>query len=126
MLMRRGDNGDVGTGSRCPFPGPLRPCGVGPLIDTIFAPDTRARPVLVARARGRGDDLPRDARRKAIAETSAFLTWALAKERHLPRIPRRPVAQGGFTQLLNRPGARTVVRHWWGLTLQRLGKTDLL
>lgn len=80
---------------------------------------------MVAHAKGRGGDLPRDARRKAIAETNAFLTWALAKERNLPRIPRRPVADGGFARILDRPVARTVVRHWWGLTLQRLGKIDL-
>ena len=77
---------------------------------------------MVARARGRGDGLSRDARKKAIAETSAFLTWALAKERNLPRIPRRSVAEGGFSKLLDRPVARVVVRHWWGRTLEVLSK----
>ncbi len=71
----------------------------------------------------RGGRPPRDARRKAIAETEAFLTWALSEDRHLPRIPRRRVSQGGFGKLLERPVARTVVRHWWGRTLQKLGQT---
>ncbi len=77
---------------------------------------------MVARGRGRGGELPRDARREAIAQTSAFLTWALAEERNLPKIPRREVSDGGFAKLLDRPMARTVVRHWWGQTLEVLRK----
>ena len=90
--------------------------------DTFDCSSARASSPLVARARGRGDNRPRDARQKAIAETSAFLTWALAKERNLPQIPRRPVHQGGFSKLMDRPMAKVVVRHWWGRTLETLGK----
>lgn len=70
----------------------------------------------------RGGRPPRDARRRAIAETNAFLTWALSAERDLPRIPRRSVASGGFDKLIQRPMAKVVVRHWWGRTLEKLGK----
>ena len=79
---------------------------------------------MVAFSRNRGGRPPRDARRQAIAETSAFLTWALAKERHLPRIPRRPVSQGGFGKLLDRPMAKVIVKHWWGRTLEKFGEAD--
>lgn len=77
---------------------------------------------LVAPGRKRGGRPPRDARRKAIAETNAFLSWALARERGLPRIPRRAVSRGGFGKLLDRPLARTVVTHWWGRALEKLGQ----
>ncbi|MEM9881749.1 MAG: hypothetical protein AAF800_02385 [Planctomycetota bacterium] len=76
----------------------------------------------MAFGRPRGNRPPRDARRKAIAETSAFLTWALARDRGLPRIPRRPVAKGGFDRLLDRPVARTIVTHWWGRALEKIGR----
>lgn len=68
-------------------------------------------------ARRRPD--PLDPRRRMIRETEAFLSWALAKERHLPRIPRRRVDQGGFTTLLGLPRAKLVVNHWWGWALDR-------
>src|SRR5690606_19045487 len=41
-------------------------------------------------------ETPRDLRRQMIAETGAFLTWALRERPSLPRIPRRRVDQGGF------------------------------
>lgn len=59
-----------------------------------------------------------------IAETSAFLTWALARQREgqaFPRIPRRRVDQGGFTSLLRQPGARAAVAHWWSRVLGEAG-----
>ncbi len=48
-----------------------------------------------------------------IRETSLFLSWALARERGLPRIPRQPVAQGGFKRLLAQPGGRALAYRWW-------------
>lgn len=55
-----------------------------------------------------------------IAETSAFLSWALRERANLPRIPRRRLDEGGFTALLRRPGARAAVAHWWGRILERV------
>lgn len=52
-----------------------------------------------------------------IAETNAFLSWALAQERGLPRIPSRPVHQGGFTSMLKQRGARLLVDRWWSRAL---------
>ncbi|MEM6853666.1 MAG: hypothetical protein AAF593_04575 [Planctomycetota bacterium] len=52
------------------------------------------------------------------------MSWALSEERNLPRIPRRRVDQGGFGKILDRPIARTVVRHWWGRALEKLGYGD--
>jgi len=73
--------------------------------------------------RGRGDSVPADARRQMIDETSAFLTWALAEDRGLPRIPRRAVGSGGFGSLLmSRPMARTLSRHFWGRAFDLLGR----
>ncbi len=71
---------------------------------------------MIARRR---PDPPLDPRRRMIRETEQFLSWALAKERHLPRIPRRRVDQGGFTGLLNMPHAKTIVNHWWGWALDK-------
>lgn len=63
---------------------------------------------------------PADARRRAIAETSAFLSWALASDRQLPRIPRRRVDRGGFTQMLKSPLAGKLITHWWASALDRI------
>ncbi len=52
-----------------------------------------------------------------IAETSAWLTWAMSSGQALPRIPRRRVGLGGFRDILQRPGARAAVYHWWSRTL---------
>ncbi|MEM7626376.1 MAG: hypothetical protein AAF333_12340 [Planctomycetota bacterium] len=79
---------------------------------------------MVAFNRNRGGRPPRDARRRAIAETNAFLSWALARERDLPRIPRRAVSAGGFSKLLDRPMAKVLVKHWWGQALAKLGKSE--
>jgi len=59
-------------------------------------------------------------RRVMIAETNAFLNWALGDERALPRIPRRRVDQGGFTELMRRPLARVMATHWWRRALDRI------
>lgn len=56
---------------------------------------------------------PDDIRLKMIRETNAFLSWSLARDRGLPRIARRRVDMGGFTQILKHPGARALVRRWW-------------
>ena len=61
-----------------------------------------------------------DARRKAIAETNAFLSWALSGERPVPRIPRRRVERGGFGDMMRRPMAVRIVAHWWEQALDRV------
>lgn len=63
---------------------------------------------------------PADARAQAIAETSAFLSWALSTDRPLPRIPRRPVSKGGFSEMMRRPLAGKIVAHWWSQALERI------
>jgi len=62
----------------------------------------------------------RDARRQAIAETNAFLSWALSGEQPMPRIPRRRVDRGGFGDMMRRPMAVQIVAHWWGQALDRV------
>lgn len=62
----------------------------------------------------------RDARRQAIAETNAFLSWALSGERQVPRIPRRRVDRGGFGDMMRRPMAVRIVAHWWEQALDRV------
>lgn len=64
--------------------------------------------------------VPTDARRRAIAETSAFLSWALRSEQDLPRIPRRRVDRGGFTQMLKSPLAGKIITYWWAQALDRI------
>lgn len=63
---------------------------------------------------------PIDARRRAIAETNAFLTWAIQTGETMPRIPRRRVDKGGFAQLLSRPNANSIIASWWGKALHRV------
>lgn len=72
----------------------------------------------------RWKDEPLDLRRQWIAETEAFLNWAMEEERvgrPLPRVPRRRVDLGGFAPLLaSSSTARAAVRHWWGRVLDTL------
>jgi len=68
----------------------------------------------------RGDE----SRRRMIAETSAFLTWALENNIEVPRIPRRRVDEGGFTRILKHPGAKTAVNWWWSRTLDFMDKLE--
>lgn len=56
-----------------------------------------------------------------IAETSAFLSWALAEGGRMPRIPRRRVDEGGFAAFMRMPGARRAVARWWDAVLDQLG-----
>lgn len=58
-------------------------------------------------------------RLRMIQETGEFLSWALREGHDLPRIPRRRVDRGGFTELMRRPLARVVVAHWWRRVLER-------
>lgn len=52
-----------------------------------------------------------------IDETSAFLTWALGSGVELPKVPRRRVDSGGFSQFLRAPGAKAAVERWWSTAL---------
>jgi len=63
---------------------------------------------------------PLDARRRAIAETNAFLSWALRTDQDLPRIPRRRADKGGFSQMLKRPGSTSIISYWWAKALDRV------
>lgn len=38
----------------------------------------------------------------------------------MPRIPRRRVDRGGFSQLLNRPNASNLIACWWAKTLDKI------
>lgn len=69
--------------------------------------------MIFSRQSGRSSRPPRDVRLRMIAETEAFLNWALQDGRDLPRIPRRRVDAGGFEPLLRHPGARAMVLRWW-------------
>lgn len=62
----------------------------------------------------------RDARKRAIAETNAFLSWALAGDKPMPRIPRRRVDRGGFADLTRRPGSGRLIASWWAKALERV------
>lgn len=75
---------------------------------------------MIYRSNSQNPDAPDARRRRMIAETSAWLTWALDHDLDLgriPRIPRRRVDLGGFGHLLHHPGARAAARHWWMKTL---------
>lgn len=61
-----------------------------------------------------------NARRRAIAETNAFLTWSMQNGQDMPRIPRRRVDEGGFSQLLSRPNADGIIACWWAKALDKI------
>lgn len=51
----------------------------------------------------------------------AWLTWALEQPEHaFPRIPLRPVAEGGFEGLLARPEGRRRAEGWWAGAMSRV------
>lgn len=76
--------------------------------------------VLIYRGADRSRIGDRFDRHRMIAETNAFLDWALGNGEGLPRIPRRRVDQGGFTELMRRPLAKIVAAHWWRRALDRV------
>ena len=61
-----------------------------------------------------------DRREMMIAQTSAWLTWAMDNDVRVPRIPRHRVDRGGFRELLRLPHARAAVNWWWYRTFQYL------
>lgn len=73
------------------------------------------------RFNGRGGGAGEQERRRMIAEHSAFLSWAVRHRGELPAIPRRRLSHGGFGPLLQRPGARAAIEHWWRRVLEQLG-----
>ncbi len=62
-----------------------------------------------------------DRRKQMIAETSAWLTWAMRHQKSVPRIPTRPVSQGGFGHMLKNSAARSAVQHWWAKAIETVG-----
>ena len=65
---------------------------------------------------------PADQRQLMIDQTGAFLTWALENDVQLPRIPQRPVAEGGYDRIMEHPGARAATTHWWLRAIQTVAK----
>lgn len=56
-------------------------------------------------------------RKRMIAETGAFISWALQHPDQVPRLPRRRLSDGGFKAILSRPGAKAAVVAFWKRTL---------
>jgi len=54
-----------------------------------------------------------------INETSAFISWALRNSHRVPRIPRKRVDEGGFSELLRNSRARRTVTRWWSSLLSK-------
>lgn len=59
-----------------------------------------------------------------IAQTEAYLTWALKNGVELPRIPRRRVDDGGFKRLVRLPGARKMMDQWWWRALDIIESSE--
>jgi hypothetical protein len=62
-----------------------------------------------------------DRRQQMIAETNAWLTWAVQHDHEIPKIPTRRVDRGGFTTMFQNEGAKSAVCHWWSTTVDRIG-----
>jgi hypothetical protein len=50
---------------------------------------------------------------------SEWLTRALRRPSRYPRIPTRPVEDGGFSAMTATPAGRVWADQWWAETLQR-------
>jgi len=57
-------------------------------------------------------------RRRMIREHQRWLNRALRGQVRAPRIPVRPVSDGGFAPMLARPGGREQAAAWWTEALQ--------
>ncbi len=57
-------------------------------------------------------------RERWIHQHSAFLNAALSGKITPPRIPRRRVDDGGFTDYIRRPGVRALMNNWWTRILE--------
>ncbi len=70
-----------------------------------------------------GDGWYDQRRRRMIAETGAWLTWALRHNVQVPKIPTIRVGQDdmGYTHRLRLPGARAAVKHWWDRAIYTVG-----
>ena len=54
---------------------------------------------------------------RARREHAAWLTWALASNEAVPRIPVRRVDLGGFSQQVKREPGPAHAERWWALAL---------
>lgn len=75
---------------------------------------------MIGRWKSGGNPPPDARRRKMIAQTGEFLTWALENGVDLPMIPRKRVDDGGFTELMKLRGGREMVNRWWLRTLEMI------
>ena len=61
------------------------------------------------------DDVPPAERMRRAHE--AWLNWAMASGVRVPRIPVRPVAEGGFDAEMATAAGRAACERWWYLAL---------
>lgn len=57
-------------------------------------------------------------------EHSAWLTDALLSRREYPQIPMRPVDDGGFDRLMQRPHGPDRAASWWAAAFQRIDRVE--
>lgn len=61
------------------------------------------------------------ARQRVIRTHAAWLSRALHYPEQYPRIPVRPVAEGGFARLMSNRLGRTMASQWWESALEPTG-----
>ena len=59
----------------------------------------------------------RGLRAQMVEQTNVFLSWALAGDREVVRIPRRKVNEGRFGPMINQHWARDYAVLWWSKAL---------
>lgn len=59
-----------------------------------------------------------ETRAQMIEHHSEFLTHAMTKPHDFPTIPRIRVDEGGYDELMQRPGARAAAARWWATALK--------
>ena len=64
----------------------------------------------------------RDAGTRFREEHSAFLTAALGSKKRYPRIPAKPVDQGGYSGLLKLERGEKRAAMWWGAAMNRMDR----
>jgi hypothetical protein len=54
-----------------------------------------------------------------ILEHARWLSWAVRRGRHMPRIPVRKVSEGGFARLMTTRRGRQLAADWWEDALEK-------
>jgi len=65
-----------------------------------------------------------DAGERARREHEEWLTRAISSGKSYPKIPLKPAATGGYSELMERPGGEQLAAAWWEAAFGRVDRLD--